>query len=71
MKYLLVDDDVSSLKFGGCLSDQSLLTDTELEKCEPDLSLTQTRGEKILKSHLEKLNLIKFSTVVDFPFSLL
>ncbi len=48
MKYLLVGDDgVFSLKLGGLNScDRSLFTDTELNTCEPDLTLMTQRTER-------------------------
>jgi len=47
-KYLLLDDGVFSLKFGTSPLDQSLFRDTELDTCEPDLTLmTQRTFEKV------------------------
>ncbi len=48
MMYLLVDDVFFSLKFGGSPSfERSLFTDTELDTCDPDLTLKiQTTKKK-------------------------
>ncbi len=46
VKYLLGDESVFSLNSGGLLSDKSLFTDTELNTCEPDLTLMTQRTER-------------------------
>ena len=47
MKYLLLDDGVFSLKNGGSPPlDRSLFRDTELDTCEPDLTLMTQRTER-------------------------
>ena len=45
-KYLSLDDGVFSLKFGGTPLDRSLFRDTELDTCEPDLTLMTQRTER-------------------------
>jgi len=52
MKYPLVGDGVSSLKFGWSPSfEQSLFTDTDLDTCELDQSRMKQRTERE-KTHL-------------------
>ena len=46
MKYLLLDDGVFSLKSGTNPLDRSLFRDTELDTCEPDLTLMTQRTER-------------------------
>lgn len=46
IKYLEDDDVFFSLKFGTSSFDLSLFTDTELDTCEPDLSLMKQITEK-------------------------
>jgi len=47
-KYLSIDDGVFSLKSGPPPLEQSLFRDTELDTCEPDLTLmTQRTLEKV------------------------
>ncbi len=76
MKYLLVDEDSFSLKFGGSRSfDQSLFTDGELDKCEPDLTLMTQRTERKTLYYrrfiglIMRLNVITCSIAVLLSFS--
>ncbi len=79
MKYLLVGDDgVFSLKFSGRSFDQSLFTDTELNTCEPELTLMTQRTERkikhfitgdILHSHFKRFSVIKSAVAVHLSVS--
>jgi len=44
-KYLLLVDGFRSLNIGPSSFEQSLFTDTELDTCEPDLTLMTQRTE--------------------------
>ncbi len=48
MKYLLADDGVFSLKYGGLPFDRSLFTDTELDTSDPDPTLMTQKFNMIV-----------------------